>query len=105
MGGRRPVSVITDQELAMKGAIVKVFPNTHHRLCLWYIKKKFVEKMSHVYFKKSRFKAGLKKCIMSTYKIEEFEKTWKSFIIENKLEKIQWLNHFYEITCFLGTCL
>ncbi|KAK9221741.1 hypothetical protein WN944_010170 [Citrus x changshan-huyou] len=73
MGGRPPFYIITDQDLAMKRAIVTVFPNTHHRLCLWHIKKKFAEKLSHVYFKKSRFKIGLKKCIMSTYKVEEFE--------------------------------
>ena len=40
MGGRHPTSIITDQDLAMKAAIAKVFPNTHHRLCLWHIKKK-----------------------------------------------------------------
>lgn len=97
MGGRPPVSIITDQDLAMKRAIVTVFPNTHHRLCLWHIKKKFAEKLSHVYFKKSRFKIGLKKCIMSTYKVEEFEETWKSLIIEYKLEDNEWLNHLYEI--------
>ncbi|XP_024044629.1 protein FAR1-RELATED SEQUENCE 5-like [Citrus clementina] len=97
MGGRPPVSIITDQDLAMKRAIVMVFPNTHHRLCLWHIKKKFAEKLSHVYFKKSRFKIGLKKCIMSTYKVEEFEETWKSLIIEYKLEDNEWLNHLYEI--------
>ncbi|XP_062006001.1 protein FAR1-RELATED SEQUENCE 5-like [Rosa rugosa] len=47
MGGRHPISIITDQDLAMKGAIAKIFPNTRHRLCLWHIKKKFVEKLSH----------------------------------------------------------
>ncbi|KAK1588200.1 hypothetical protein Q3G72_020865 [Acer saccharum] len=73
MGGRHPTSIITNQDLAMRGAIAKVFPNTHHRLCLWHIKKKFVEKLSHVYFKKSNFKVEMKKCIMSTYKIKEFE--------------------------------
>ena len=97
MGGCPPVSIITDQDLAMKRGIVTVFPNTHHRLCLWHIKKKFAEKLSHVYFKKSRFKIGLKKCIMSTYKVEEFEETWKSLIIEYKLEDNEWLNHLYEI--------
>ena len=34
---------------------------------------------------------------MSTYKVEEFEETWKSLIIEYKLEDNEWLNHLYEI--------
>lgn len=64
---------------------------------LWHIKKEFAEKLSHVYFKKSRFKIWLKKCIMSTYKIKELEKTWKSLIIKDKLENNEWLNHLYKI--------
>lgn len=40
MGGKSPVSIITDQDKAMCGAISKVFPNTRHRLCLWHIRKK-----------------------------------------------------------------
>ncbi|KAM1224818.1 hypothetical protein ACFX2G_044610 [Malus domestica] len=30
IGGRHPITIITEQDLAMKGAIAKVFPNTHH---------------------------------------------------------------------------
>lgn len=29
-----PVSIITDQDLAMKSAISKVLPHTRHRLCI-----------------------------------------------------------------------
>ncbi|KAL5831747.1 hypothetical protein ACOSQ4_017101 [Xanthoceras sorbifolium] len=76
MGGHHPVSIITDQDFAMRGAIAKVFPNSHHRLCLWHIKKKFVEKLSH---------------------IKEFEEQWKSLMMENGLEINEWLNHLYEI--------
>lgn len=49
MGGCHPISIITDQDLAMKTAIAKVFPNTRHRLCIWHIKKKFAEKLSCVF--------------------------------------------------------
>ncbi|KAL4607292.1 hypothetical protein ACB092_09G162900 [Castanea dentata] len=58
-----PKSIITDQDLAMGAAIAKVFPRTCHHLCLWHIKKKFLEKLSHTYHKKSIFKCGLKRCI------------------------------------------
>ncbi|XP_058223066.1 protein FAR1-RELATED SEQUENCE 7-like [Rhododendron vialii] len=60
MGGRPPTSIITDQDLAMKGAIAQVFPNTRHRLCLWHIKKKFVEKLSQVpVYNRGTFFAGM----------------------------------------------
>ncbi|KAI8556936.1 hypothetical protein RHMOL_Rhmol05G0295600 [Rhododendron molle] len=67
IGGRPPTSIITDQDLAMKGAIAQVFPNTRHRLCIWHIKKKFVEKLSQVYFKKSKFKKEVKKFMGTRY--------------------------------------
>ena len=82
MGGHHPVSIITDQDLVMKGAIAKVLPNSHRRLYLWHIKKKFVEKLSHVYFKKSNF--TVEKCVFS-YKVDEFEKKWKTLVMESGL--------------------
>ncbi|XP_004292344.1 PREDICTED: protein FAR1-RELATED SEQUENCE 5-like [Fragaria vesca subsp. vesca] len=81
----------------MKGAIAKIFPNTRHRLCLWHIKKKFVEKLSHVYYKKSKFKKEMKRCIQFTYKTEDFEEKWKALMKENGLEENDWLKSLYEI--------
>jgi hypothetical protein len=34
MKGKAPTSVITDGDLAMRNAIRRIFPHTHHRLCL-----------------------------------------------------------------------
>ncbi|XP_050157481.1 protein FAR1-RELATED SEQUENCE 5-like [Malus sylvestris] len=90
IGGRHPITIITEQDLAMKGAIAKVFPNTHHRLCLWHIKKKFAEKLSHVYFKKAKFKIEMKKCTRKTYKIDDFEVKWMALMKEDGLENDEW---------------
>ena len=37
MKGKAPVSVITDGDNAMRGAIRRVFPSAHHRLCAWHL--------------------------------------------------------------------
>jgi len=37
MKGKLPLSVITNGDLAMKTSIRRVFPNSHHRLCIWHI--------------------------------------------------------------------
>ncbi|KAH1118554.1 hypothetical protein GYH30_047357 [Glycine max] len=47
MGGKKPVSIITDQDLAIGAVIKKVFLETRHRLCLWHIRKEFPEKLAH----------------------------------------------------------
>ncbi|KAI8572784.1 hypothetical protein RHMOL_Rhmol01G0227500 [Rhododendron molle] len=97
MGGRPPNCILTDQDLGMKGAIAQVFPNTRHRLCLWHIKKKFVEKLSQVYYKRSKFKKDMKKCIKGTYKKEDFEDRWMSMMKEYDLESNQWLQGLFDI--------
>ncbi|GAB2274170.1 hypothetical protein Dimus_039071 [Dionaea muscipula] len=97
MGGQQPISIITDQDLAMKGVIAKVFPRARHRLCIWHIKKKFVEKLPHVYFKKSDFKKKMKICIHWTWTKTEFEDQWGRLMIEFDLGGNEWLRHLYEI--------
>ncbi|XP_026450308.1 protein FAR1-RELATED SEQUENCE 5-like [Papaver somniferum] len=97
MRGQHPSAIITDQDAAMTTAIKKVFPNSRHRLCLWHIKKKFAEKLSHVYFKKSKFKGDMKSCIHHTYKIQEFEEKWNKMIVEFGLTHNTWLNDLYMI--------
>ncbi|KAJ3679602.1 hypothetical protein LUZ60_017613 [Juncus effusus] len=97
MGGRPPISILTDQDMAMKGAIAKVFPKSRHRLCLWHIQNKFAEKFSQIYFRKSEFKKEIKKCIWFTYEREDFEERWKALMKTYNLESNEWLQNLYEI--------
>ncbi|KAI8524684.1 hypothetical protein RHMOL_Rhmol13G0167300 [Rhododendron molle] len=111
MGGRPPTSIITDQDLAKKAAIAQVFPNTHHHLCIWHIKKKFVEKLSQVYYKKSKFRKDVRNCIWATYRKKDFEKRWMELMKENGLESNEWLQQLYDIheslvpVCTFFACL
>ncbi|PNX75333.1 protein FAR1-related sequence 5-like, partial [Trifolium pratense] len=97
MGGKYPVSIITDQDLAMKAAIANVFPHTRHRLCLWHIKKKFAEKLSHIYHKNSTFKRKLKSCIRDSPSIKYFEEEWERIMIDYNLKENEWLKGLYDI--------
>ncbi|KAL6576731.1 hypothetical protein OROMI_011007 [Orobanche minor] len=96
MGGVAPISMITDSDPAMRAAIPKVFPTTRHRLCYWHIKMKFGEKLAHLYFKKSPFKKEMKKCLKYTYRIEDFEKSWRKLMVKYELEQNSWLTGLYE---------
>jgi transposase-like protein len=44
MRGRAPSAIMTNQDRAMKNAIVRVFPETRHRYYLWHIMRKLPEK-------------------------------------------------------------
>ena len=37
MGGKDPVNIITDQDIAMAAAIAEVFVSSVHRNCRWHI--------------------------------------------------------------------
>jgi hypothetical protein len=79
MDGKKPISIITDQDLAVKAALAKVFPETKHCICLWHIRKIFPEKLVHIYHKKSIFKRDLKRNIHGS-SIQSFEEDWRSLI-------------------------
>ncbi|KQK18713.1 hypothetical protein BRADI_1g44241v3 [Brachypodium distachyon] len=49
MGGKMPLTIITDQDVAMKQAIPNVFTQTKHRNCLFHIKKKAEEKCARCF--------------------------------------------------------
>ncbi|KAH1203430.1 Protein FAR1-RELATED SEQUENCE 5 [Glycine max] len=98
IGGKKLVSIITDQYLAIGAAIKKVFLETRHRLCLWHIRKKFPKKLAHVYRKRSTFKRELKRCIRESPCIDIFEEEWKHLMKEyNLLEGNEWLQGLYRI--------
>ena len=40
MGSRQPDNIITDQDIAMKASIAKMFPLSTHRNCRWHIMQK-----------------------------------------------------------------
>ncbi|XP_042460360.1 protein FAR1-RELATED SEQUENCE 6-like [Zingiber officinale] len=96
MRGRAPRAIITDQCKAMEIAILEVFPDSHHRLCLWHIMKKLPAKFSsHADYK--LIKRNLKNIVYNSLTSTECDSNWKKFIKEFNLEKNDWLNSLYEI--------
>lgn len=43
--GSAPSIVVTDQDRAMRNAVLNVFPQSRHRLCMWHIGKKLTVKV------------------------------------------------------------
>jgi hypothetical protein len=97
MNGKKPISIITDQDLAIGAAVAKVFPNTRHRLCLWHIRKKFPEKLAHIYHKDSKFKYELKICIRESPTVKDFEDDWQRIMDVYNLKENEWLQRLFEI--------
>ncbi|KAL2899612.1 Protein FAR1-RELATED SEQUENCE 5 [Bienertia sinuspersici] len=90
MGGKAPSGILTDQDAAMKKAIVKVMPNTRHRWCLWHILNKLPLKLGG-YDKYDEIKQALLRAIYDSYTVEEFENSWNEAIDAYDLGENSWL--------------
>ena len=73
MFDRHPISILTDQDPAMKEAIKIVFPKITHRFCQWHIMKKARDHLGVLYNVKEGFAKELKSCINQSLTVEEFE--------------------------------
>ncbi|XP_040991008.1 protein FAR1-RELATED SEQUENCE 5-like [Juglans microcarpa x Juglans regia] len=100
MNGRAPKAMITDQDRAMKSAIIIVFPETHHRYCLWHIMRKLPEKLgSHTQFNVG-LKTDLHTALYDSHTSGEFKESWGQVIAKYDLHGNKWLQSLYEERSF-----
>ncbi|CAL5033255.1 unnamed protein product [Urochloa decumbens] len=72
MGGKDPLNIITDQDLAMKAAIALVFETSTHRNCRWHI-------------------------VENDRKSCEFESKWQAMLDKHEINGDQRFEHLYEM--------
>ncbi|KAG6510195.1 hypothetical protein ZIOFF_028204 [Zingiber officinale] len=95
MLGRAPKAIITYQCRAMAIAIEEIFPDSHHRLCLWHIMKKLPAKLGgHAQYK--MIKKQLKNIVYNSLSIDECDENWMKMIEVFNLENNDWLKSLYE---------
>ncbi|XP_020254040.1 protein FAR1-RELATED SEQUENCE 5-like [Asparagus officinalis] len=89
---KEPLSVITDGDSAMRGAIITEFPDVKHQLCSWHIGKNLYDNIRN-----RSIRAVFQDLISRKYTAEVFENKWKELLankIGNKEKK--WLLRMYE---------
>ncbi|XP_074580666.1 protein FAR1-RELATED SEQUENCE 5-like [Curcuma longa] len=89
-----PNAIITDQCMAMKSAIEKVFPLARHRWCIWHIMKKIPEKLSR-YKAREKICGCMRRIVYNSLTANEFENAWHAFIQEYSLQSNTWLDGLY----------
>ncbi|KAL3622242.1 hypothetical protein CASFOL_033653 [Castilleja foliolosa] len=96
MEGKTPVTVFTDQDLAIASALEKVFPKARHRLCLWHLYQNAVSHFGKLKGDKV-FNDLFNKCMSGCSNEGQFEECWSSMISTYCLQDNSWFRPLYGI--------
>ncbi|XP_059640548.1 protein FAR1-RELATED SEQUENCE 6-like [Cornus florida] len=94
MRGRSPNAFITDQCMAIQGAVTKVFPEARHRLCLWNIMKKIHVKLGG-FAEYKEISNNMISIVYDSITSTDFEENWVKMIETYNLHHNEWLNSLY----------
>ncbi|XP_073053705.1 protein FAR1-RELATED SEQUENCE 7-like [Primulina eburnea] len=95
MLGRRPVSIIADQDTNIQHAIAQVFPGTHHRFSAWQILAKEQENLGALLSMNTEFKYEYETCIFQSQTASEFDSAWNMIMNKYNLRENAWLKEMY----------
>ncbi|XVF26332.1 hypothetical protein REPUB_Repub14bG0007100 [Reevesia pubescens] len=90
MMNKKPIYVVTDEDLAMRKALKMVLPGVRHRLCSWHISRNAKANIPNLDFVQD-FKA----CMKSWWTIDKFERAWVEMVEKYALKDHQWINEMY----------
>ncbi|KAF7144823.1 hypothetical protein RHSIM_Rhsim04G0060700 [Rhododendron simsii] len=82
MVNKRPMSVVTDGDRAMRQAIQKVIPDCRHRLCSWHLSRNAATNIH-----KPEFQEDFKRCMQMDCEIDEFETIWDQVVKQYNIEQ------------------
>ncbi|CAE6011084.1 unnamed protein product [Arabidopsis arenosa] len=97
MSGKQPKTILTDQSAAMANAIVKVFPETKHRLCVWHIYQNAAKKLSHVFHGPGQFATDFGNCVYDHEEEEDWLLAWSNMLNKHNLTENKWLKNMFEV--------
>ncbi|KAL1554560.1 hypothetical protein AAHA92_15106 [Salvia divinorum] len=88
MMGKRPKTILTDQDQAMSAALASKWLSTYHRLCVWHIFQNAAIHLSSVFSSfKNTFAADFSRCVYDFEEESEFLDAWNEMLIDDRREK------------------
>ena len=86
MSGKKPKTILTDQDAAMAKALNTVWPETHHRLCIWHIYQNAAKNLSGFFERFREFAKDLSECIYEYEEEDEFIDAWEMMLEKYNLK-------------------
>ncbi|PRQ24833.1 putative transcription factor FAR family [Rosa chinensis] len=97
MSGKKPKSILTDQDLAMAKALASQWPETHHRLCIWHIYQNAAKHLSSVFEQFKNFAEDFSSIIYDYEDVEDFLIAWKKMLEKYNLQENKWLGRLFDL--------
>ncbi|XP_042482241.1 protein FAR1-RELATED SEQUENCE 5-like [Macadamia integrifolia] len=96
-GGKKPITIFTDQDAAMTIALTNMWPQTWHGLCTWHLMQNGIKHLGNIMKDGSGFLKDIKKCIYQYNGEEQFEAAWSKLLSENVVTDNAWLRRMYTL--------
>jgi hypothetical protein len=97
MGGLQPQNFITDQDAAMRSAILVVFPNCWHRNCRWHIMQNAQAVLGNFLSKHEELRQELNAIIDYSMSVDEFETRWADMLRKHSVADNTHLDDLYRL--------
>ncbi|KAM0871608.1 hypothetical protein ACQ4PT_039272 [Festuca glaucescens] len=97
MGGLHPVNIITDQDQAMRTAILSVFIYTILRNCRWHIMQKLQQEIGPYIAKNEELRKDFNEIVDYSLTPAEFEARWAEMIVKHDVSQNKHLTDLYGI--------
>ena len=91
MDRKRPTTVITDGDRAMRNAITKIFPHAVHRLCCWHLARNAQTNINSKDFTKD-----FQSCMLQPYSKDRFESQWILMVEKHGVSNNEWVKKMYD---------
>ncbi|CAL8151977.1 unnamed protein product [Prunus armeniaca] len=97
MSGKKPISILTDQDAAMAKVLLSEWPETCHRLCIWHIYQNAAKHLSNAFEKFKNFTKDFGRCIYDYEDEDDFINAWNNMLEKYNLKDNDWLRRLFNI--------
>ncbi|KAG4128633.1 hypothetical protein ERO13_D09G032200v2 [Gossypium hirsutum] len=96
MSGKKPKTILTDQDEIVSEAISSILPDINQRVCVWHVYQRALKQLSHMFIGSPPFVNDLLSCFFDLEEEEGFIASWNHMMDLHGLWGNEWLNKIFE---------
>ncbi|KDP46354.1 hypothetical protein JCGZ_10194 [Jatropha curcas] len=96
MSGKKPQTILTDQDAVIAEAIYSMLPEMHHRICVWHMYQHALKQLNHLFVGSCSFINDLRSCFFEHEEDGPFMNAWNQMLDAYGLRENEWLHHMFK---------